>query len=92
LPRPRKNATVVCLIETCHRKTMQNGQISAFILHAYVVLSIHIAVLRGIRKSLFAIGFTLRIGLWRQTVVPAAVLWLLTRLLGTGIKDIWWGI
>jgi hypothetical protein len=57
-----------------------------------VVLSIHIAVLRGIRKSLFAIGFTLRIGLWRQTVVPAAVLWLLTRLLGTGIKDIWWGV
>ena len=28
----------------------------------------------------------------RQIVAPAAVFWLLTRLLGVGLTGIWWGI
>ena len=28
----------------------------------------------------------------RQIAIPAAVFWLLTRLLGVGITGIWWGI
>ena len=63
-------------------------KISAFILYAYVVLSVNVAALQGIRKPMFALW----IGLWRQIVAPAAVFWLLTRLLGIGLAGIWWGI
>ena len=63
-------------------------KISAFILYAYVVLSVDVAALQGIRKPMFALW----IGLWRQIVAPAAVFWLLTRLLGVGLTGIWWGI
>lgn len=63
-------------------------KISAFILYAYVVLSISIAALQGIRRPLFALW----IGLWRQIVAPGAVFWLLTRLLGTGLVGIWLAI
>ncbi|OHE21201.1 MAG: hypothetical protein A2X95_04840 [Syntrophobacterales bacterium GWF2_56_9] len=63
-------------------------KISAFILCAYVILSVDVAALQGIRKPMFALW----IGLWRQIVVPAAVFWLLTRLLGVGLTGIWWGI
>ena len=41
-------------------------KISAFILYAYVVLSVNIAALQGIRKPMFALW----IGLWRQIVAP----------------------
>jgi Na+-driven multidrug efflux pump len=47
-----------------------------------------VAALQGIRKPMFALW----IGLWRQIVAPAAVFWLLTRLLGVGLTGIWWGI
>jgi Na+-driven multidrug efflux pump len=63
-------------------------KISAFILYAYVVLSVNVAALQGIRKPMFALW----IGLWRQIVAPVAVFWLLTRLLGIGLAGIWWGI
>ena len=63
-------------------------KISAFILYAYVVLSVCVAALQGIRKPMFALW----IGLWRQIVAPAVVFWLLTRLLGIGLTGIWWGI
>ncbi|MCX5839659.1 MAG: MATE family efflux transporter [Deltaproteobacteria bacterium] len=63
-------------------------RISAFILYAYVVLSVEVAALQGIRKPLFALW----IGLWRQIVAPAAVFWLITRMLGAGLTGIWWGI
>jgi Na+-driven multidrug efflux pump len=63
-------------------------KISAFILYAYVVLSVHVAALQGMQKPLFALW----IGLWRQIVAPTAVFWLLTRLAGTGLAGIWWGI
>ena len=63
-------------------------KISAFILYAYVVLSVNMAALQGIRKPMFALW----IGLWRQIVAPAAVFWLLTGPLGVGLTGIWWGI
>jgi putative MATE family efflux protein len=63
-------------------------KISAFILYAYVVLSVNVAALQGIRKPMFALW----IGLWRQIVAPAALFWLLTRLLEIGLTGIWWGI
>jgi Na+-driven multidrug efflux pump len=53
-----------------------------------VVLSVDVAALQGIRKPMFALW----IGLWRQIVAPAAIFWLLTRLLGFGLTGIWWGI
>jgi putative MATE family efflux protein len=56
-------------------------KISAFILYAYVVLSIGVSALQGIKKPLFGLG----IGLWRQIVAPIAVFWLLTHLAGTGL-------
>jgi putative MATE family efflux protein len=63
-------------------------KISAFILYAYVVLSINVAALQGIRRPMFALW----IGLWRQIVAPAALFWLLTREFGAGLSGIWWGI
>lgn len=63
-------------------------KISAFILYAYVVLSVNVAALQGIRKPMFALW----IGLWRQIVAPAALFWFLTRLLGFGLTGVWWGI
>ncbi|TSA46164.1 MAG: MATE family efflux transporter [Deltaproteobacteria bacterium] len=63
-------------------------KISAFILYAYVVLSVNVAALQGIRKPMFALW----IGLWRQIVAPAAVFWILTRLLDFGLTGVWWGI
>lgn len=63
-------------------------KISAFILYAYVVLSVNVAALQGVRKPMFALW----IGLWRQIVAPVAVFWFLTHLLGVGMTGIWWGI
>ncbi len=63
-------------------------KISAFILYAYVVLSINVAALQGIRQPMFALW----IGLWRQIVAPVALFWFLTRELGAGLSGIWWGI
>lgn len=63
-------------------------QISAFLLYAYVVLSVNVSALQGIRKPMFSLW----IGLWRQIVAPAALFWLLTRVLGFGLTGIWWGI
>ncbi|MHB8828569.1 MAG: MATE family efflux transporter [Syntrophales bacterium] len=62
--------------------------ISAFLLYAYVILSVNVAALQGIRKPMFSLW----IGLWRQIVAPATLFWILTRLLGLGITSIWWGI
>ena len=63
-------------------------KISAFVLYAYVVLSVNVAALQGIRKPMFALW----IGLWRQIIAPVALFWVLTRLLGFGLAGIWWGI
>jgi len=63
-------------------------KISAFILYAYVVLSIDVAALQGVRRPMFALW----IGLWRQIVAPAALFWLLTGPLGVGLAGIWWGL
>jgi putative MATE family efflux protein len=63
-------------------------KISAFVLYAYVLLSVDVAALQGMRKPMFALW----IGLWRQIVAPAAVFWLLTQMLGFGLTGIWWGI
>ena len=63
-------------------------KISAFILYAYVVLSIEVAALQGIRQPMFALW----IGIWRQIVAPTALFWLLTRELDAGLPGIWWGI
>jgi len=63
-------------------------KISAFLLYAYVILSVNVSTLQGIRKPMFALW----IGLWRQIVAPTALFWLLTRQLGCGLTSIWWGI
>jgi len=63
-------------------------KISAFLLYAYVILSVNVSALQGIRKPMFALW----IGLWRQIVAPVALFWLLTRLLGFGLTSVWWGI
>jgi putative MATE family efflux protein len=63
-------------------------KISAFVLYAYVVLSVNVSALQGIRKPMFALW----IGLWRQISAPAAVFWFLTQLLGFGLTSVWWGI
>jgi putative MATE family efflux protein len=63
-------------------------QISAFLLYAYVVLSVNVAALQGMRKPMFALW----IGLWRQIVAPATLFWFLTQRFGLDLTGIWWGI
>jgi Na+-driven multidrug efflux pump len=63
-------------------------RIEAIALYAYVILSVHIAALQGVKRPLLAIW----IGLGRQIVVPVAVFWVLTEYLGLGVVAIWWGI
>ncbi len=62
--------------------------IDALVLYAYVVLFVHVAALQGLKRPMFALW----IGLFRQVAAPAAVFYLLTRVLDVGIVGIWWGI
>jgi len=63
-------------------------RIAAFIQFAYVALFINTSALQGLKRPAFALW----IGLARQIVAPAAVFYLATRILDTGLMGIWWGI
>jgi len=63
-------------------------RIDALALYAYVVLSVNIAALQGMKKPMYALW----IGLYRQIVAPFLLFYLLTRVLDVGLIGIWWGI
>lgn len=63
-------------------------RVDALVLYAYVVLFASTAALQGVKRPMFAIW----IGLWRQIVAPAAVMWVLVFTLGWGLWGVWWGI
>lgn len=63
-------------------------RIEALVLAAYVILFVCVAALQGIKEPMFAVG----IGIFRQILAPAAVFYLLTRILNTGVQGVWWGI
>lgn len=63
-------------------------RISAITYFTYMILSISISALQGLKKPLYAIW----IGLYRQIAAPALFFWLLANLLGMGLLGIWWGI
>jgi putative MATE family efflux protein len=63
-------------------------KISAITYFTYMILSISISALQGIKKPVYAIW----IGLYRQIAGPALFFWLLANILGMGILGIWWGI
>lgn len=63
-------------------------KIDAFVFYAYVVLSVHLATLQGMKRPMFA----LVIGAYRQIAAPYLVFYLLTEILAFGLIGIWWGI
>jgi Na+-driven multidrug efflux pump len=63
-------------------------RIEAIALYGYVILSVHVSALQGVKKPMFAVW----IGLIRQIAAPIIVFWLLTRMLDLGVEAIWWGI
>ncbi|PID58373.1 MATE family efflux transporter [candidate division KSB3 bacterium] len=63
-------------------------RIDAFALYAYVILFVHLAVLQGMKRPMFA----LIIGAYRQITAPYLVFYLLTEILPFGLLGIWWGI
>jgi Na+-driven multidrug efflux pump len=63
-------------------------RIVAFVFHAYVILYINTFALQGLQRPRFA----LLIGIVRQFVAPVPVFWLLTVVMGWGVKGVWWGI
>ncbi len=63
-------------------------RISAITYFTYMILSISISTLQGLKKPIYAIW----VGLYRQIAGPALFFWLLANFLGMGILGIWWGI
>ena len=63
-------------------------RIDALVLYAYVILFVHVAVLQGIKRPMYAIW----IGLYRQIVAPVVVFYVLIHIFGVGLLGIWWGI
>jgi putative MATE family efflux protein len=63
-------------------------RIDALVLYAYVVLFVHVAVLQGIKRPMFAVW----IGLYRQIAAPFILFWAVTEVLDFGLLGIWWGI
>ncbi len=63
-------------------------RISAITYFTYMIMSISISALQGLKKPLYAIW----IGLYRQIAAPALFFWLLANILGMGLLGIWWGI
>jgi Na+-driven multidrug efflux pump len=63
-------------------------RIDALVLYAYVILFVHVAVLQGIKRPIYAIW----IGLCRQMIAPVIVFYILIHLFGFGLLGIWWGI
>jgi Na+-driven multidrug efflux pump len=77
---------------TQERRVVEMGavylRIDAPVFYAYVILSVCVAALQGMKRPLYAVV----IGLWRQIAAPVLVFWLLTETLGLGLLGIWWGI
>jgi putative MATE family efflux protein len=63
-------------------------KIDALVFYAYLILSVYVAALQGMKRPMYAVA----IGLWRQIVAPVLLFWFLTDVLGSGILGIWWGI
>ena len=63
-------------------------RIDALVFYAYVILSVHIAALQGVKRPMFAIWA----GLYRQIAAPLVVFWVLSDVLGLGLVGVWWGI
>jgi putative MATE family efflux protein len=63
-------------------------RIDALVFYAYIILSVCVSALQGMKRPLYAV----LIGLWRQIVAPALLFWLLTEEMGLGLLGIWWGI
>jgi len=61
-------------------------RIAAFISWAYVLLSVNISALQGLKKPMFALWM----GLYRQIVGPFVIFTILTWLIG--MKGVWYGI
>jgi Na+-driven multidrug efflux pump len=63
-------------------------RIDALALYAYVILSVHVATLQGIKKP----GFAVLIGLLRQIIAPVLLFTLLIKVWDSGLLGVWWGI
>ena len=63
-------------------------RIDALALYAYVILSVHVATLQGIKKP----GFAVLIGVLRQIIAPATVFTILIKIYHSGLLGVWWGI
>jgi len=63
-------------------------RIMAWLLYAYVVLFVSVALLQGLKRPLFALWM----GLWRQIAAPTILFWTLTRIMDLGVGAVWWGI
>ncbi len=63
-------------------------RVAALILYAYVLLFVHVSVMQGLRRPMFALW----VGLYRQIAAPALLFWLLTMHLELGVTAIWWGV
>lgn len=63
-------------------------RIDALALYAYVILSVSVATLQGIKKP----GFAVLIGAGRQIIAPAVAFAILIEIFHAGLLSIWWGI
>lgn len=63
-------------------------RIMAFLLYAYVVLFVSVAMLQGLKRPMFALWM----GLWRQITAPVILFGTTTILMGFGVGAIWWSI
>lgn len=89
---------ILLLAETCMRIFSADAEvirigatylrIDALALYAYVILSVHVATLQGIKKP----GFAVLIGLLRQIIAPALLFALLIKVWHYGLLGVWWGI
>ena len=63
-------------------------RVEALALYAYVLLSVSVALLQGLKRPMFGVWM----GVLRQIVLPMAVFHVLLKVLGVSILGIWWGI
>jgi putative MATE family efflux protein len=74
------------------RRVVETGavylRIDALAFYAYIILSVCVAALQGMKMPAYA----MLIGLWRQIVAPVLLFRVLTDMLGYGLLGIWWGI
>ena len=63
-------------------------KIAAFTSAAYIVLSVNVSALQGMKRPAYPVV----IGLVRQIIVPATMFYMLTEIMDFGIESIWKGI